>query len=79
MHYVDNILIDGFYHDHVPIFSPREVIKLVRQAKNYFRLREKSFDWLNIDCRKRDRRKLLHACRRYGKVKRKPHGFIIHF
>lgn len=43
-------------------------------------LREKAFDWKEIAIKGfRNKRRIIKACKPYGKIKRMPQGFVIKF
>lgn len=42
-------------------------------------IREKAFDWKEIDTRRLKKRRVIKACKPYGKTKRVLHGFVVKF
>jgi len=58
--------------------TPAEIIDVLIAMKECG-LREIAFDWRDIVLGNVSKRTMIKACRRYGKVRRRIHGFSIRF
>lgn len=59
--------------------SIKDIIKGIRISCECG-IREKAFDWKEIGVKGfRNRRRIIRICKKYGKIKHVPQGFIIKF
>lgn len=63
----------------IKYFSMRDILNSIKINRN-LNIKEKSFDWQEISVKGIiNKYRIIKNCKRYGKIKRVPQGFIIKF